>query len=1373
MALQSNALMLLGQGLQGEAANGLQPAIDDGIHLRWSFDPDRGFPRYGFYLFRRQRQYVTDTRTLGNIIQEQGWQPPSRLDLTQALNSGAFGSLSSNVSLRIGFLDVSPGFDLSNRQFLELSFRVIVCTAQFQLNFSTSGSVTITAKDGDVTVATTTASATGRSTFYASIKADRITSVEFSSGPALVLDCTVCTVQTRAATGANQSPWQKLPGFTYPLMLPITHPNHPLPSTTGAESYSFSRTAGLGRVLYNKSKWPNTTPTVLTSAGVVALTQNSPLVVGTGTSWSQALIGETFTTAGHNSVYMVAQVVDSTHLVLSRAYTGSTLSGRTYSITRDNFGQLYNYLHPLVSGGPSSSMADISLPAEASPRAAATIARGSTTLNGSGTAWDNKLVGLTLYMGISGGGSVTLYQGSYSVRGTGTAWDERMVGRLFQPSTTMGLYVIKEVVNRDLLVLDRPYTGASGDASYTLIESSPYRIASFTSATQLQIDQPYQGSFTSGWAYFFPNQQASAGEQAASMDRQYLLDYLLLSSLDPAIAQMLGLYWVDKDAAQPLAFTAAAVNPDPFGTYDYLLVADYTNVANRSVDAMLALVQTGNWSQVEACITIDQHFGAAPALTPPSQPSAYVLPGPVVNAPGNVGLRWNIEQTPTGRLLPGRPIFYHLWRAPLPTSAPTSPPALPAPSAYQVLTQNRPILVVENESTSGPPVERPPDWPPYQLYAFDRKLAEGWYSYAVSAVDIFGRHSARTTASWMQWLWNPPAELGLTKPWYFNGASSEHPVNSTNSHAVCILSKVVPPVPAAVEAFLLDPADPYVLKDPTYTTWRAANPSALGLRVRWQWTQRQASQAPDTSEFRIYYHSGANPPARVAGQHSVYPWQYRLHAQPYAGLKEQFTVGSGAESIWVRAYDVILTLSDPLPSPDSRTPILYAHIGVTAADSRTHTADGYTRTGRISKTNPAARTGNESAVSSPAKVFRVRRGNTDTVAVPPEGDAVYATPADYYGVSRYTYRWTPPTLGAGEKRFVQVFRALDETVFMVDWARRQAAVARNQGTAIAASSLELFPPEWRGSDAAAKRTAIADKLNYLDPRARTTAEAFVHYRGLAGPSNDTLRVLAGLPGNERAFTLLTTKAVPASQGAYEDTLDGRADSRYFYRARFLDAANNPGPFTHASPPVWMPDVQPPRAPAITKALGGDRQITLVWASNREPDLKEYRIYRADSGDSARDLRLMTLVQTVGVPAGDPTTRPAEASWVDSGVPGLVNRYYRVVAVDTTLNSSEPSAVVCARAFDETPPTPPALTVVWTDATPAAARASWTATEESLLERRSLETVVWDRVTDWLTPGAHTIDDTVSSDYTWLYRIRVRKGTGALAIGSTTTLRRRI
>ena len=46
--------------------------------------------------------------------------------------------------------------------------------------------------------------------------------------------------------------------------------------------------------------------------------------------------------------------------------------------------------------------------------------------------------------------------------------------------------------------------------------------------------------------------------------------------------------------------------------------------------------------------------------------------------------------------------------------------------------------------------------------------------------------------------------------------------------------------------------------------------------------------------------------------------------------------------------------------------------------------------------------------------------------------------------------------------------------------------------------------------------------------------------------------------------------------------------------------------------VWLPNVVPPRAASLQRVAGGDRRITLAWASNREPDLQEYRVYRAGS-----------------------------------------------------------------------------------------------------------------------------------------------------------------
>jgi hypothetical protein len=243
--------------------------------------------------------------------------------------------------------------------------------------------------------------------------------------------------------------------------------------------------------------------------------------------------------------------------------------------------------------------------------------------------------------------------------------------------------------------------------------------------------------------------------------------------------------------------------------------------------------------------------------------------------------------------------------------------------------------------------------------------------------------------------------------------------------------------------------------------------------------------------------------------------------------------------------------------------------------------------------------------------------------------------------------------------------------------------------------------------------------------------------------------------------------------SYIDTLDGRATNRYFYRAAYVDGAyNRSEKLSLASPPVWLPNVVPPRAPVITKVLGGDRRITVAWASNREPDLAEYRVYRADSAAAARDLRSMTLVHTEPVPAGDPLARPAQVRWTDTPVPALVSFYYRVAAVDTEENVSDPSATVQGRAVDDALPVAPPLTVEWTNGTPPLAHASWTATEETILQRRVAISPVWDTITDWLPAGAHTLDDPINPDFPWFYRLQVRKPTGAIALGSRVGLLRR-
>ena len=133
-------------------------------------------------------------------------------------------------------------------------------------------------------------------------------------------------------------------------------------------------------------------------------------------------------------------------------------------------------------------------------------------------------------------------------------------------------------------------------------------------------------------------------------------------------------------------------------------------------------------------------------------------------------------------------------------------------------------------------------------------MADGWYGYRVSGVDIFGRHSINSAAAqWYQWAPTPDP-----KPWYYVLPEADSLLHPT---AVRLLDKVPPPPPVEVEAWALDHADPTLLKDAPYNSWRATLSAAeqatvTRLWVRWQWTIAQMRQAPDTSEFRVYYQPG-------------------------------------------------------------------------------------------------------------------------------------------------------------------------------------------------------------------------------------------------------------------------------------------------------------------------------------------------------------------------------------------------------------------------------------------------------------------------------------------------------------------------------------
>lgn len=915
-----------------------------------------------------------------------------------------------------------------------------------------------------------------------------------------------------------------------------------------------------------------------------------------------------------------------------------------------------------------------------------------------------------------------------------------------------------------------------------------------------------------------PESSSPPDPDPPNLGRFFVLDLILLGALHPGLAQLLGLYWVDQTAQEKVA-------------YDYLIVADHTGVGQRDPDKVLAVIQSDGFAQLDGYIVFNRQLEKVSPLPAPLGLKTFELAGgtfpdaegQLPKASNNAGLVWELGEDDPDGLLPDSAVMYLVWRTYLGNAAKPS-------KGLQVLVTKslpddpKPLVVTKAQLPRGLKPERSPDWPEDQPLFIDPNLPDGFYRYEVSGINLFGLHTLNSAPSqvllrdkippppptaveaytldpedsylrkddaYKNWRGSLDATVretlvGLRVGWIWTKDHQKQAPDAREFRVYFHPGSDLPPAHDLAqnwqERFHVVPYDQHFASiNPTNREFPASGgidfvTIVAASGVKWgavssdpSWITISSGSSGNGSGA-CTYSVASNPGTPRTGTIKIAGHTFIINQQSVSSTPLVSTPAGAPED---RAYEVFLPLASAttpvgLPlNPSLAKPVVYAHIGVSAADDKPHTSDQRT------SGNWSNRPGNEGRVGPTARIYRVWR----TPPPPPEdvhsGNRYWASSADYHSRSFFTYRWKPQ-----EHLKLHVFRAMDDGVFKADWSQRPST------TPLSKSDLKIFPADWNQ----ATRQHVADELNVLNtfvPFQDRTAEAMAYYRQL---SDGALRVLAGLSSAESAYFQLTINPLdpddadnanrlgpdnPDSAGlilldpdqrAFIDTLDGSATNRYFYRAAFVDGAHNLGPLGLSSPPVYLPNVVPPRAPVITKILGGDRQITIKWASNREPDLAEYRVYRTDKEEATRDVRLMTLLDTLTIePTPDPADRPAEVTWTDAPVPGLVTFYYRLAAVDDAGNASVPSRVVVGRAFDDSRPHPPTWNPPATGVTSNEVLLSWTSTLTDLrclLQRRSVDATAWENLSWWLECGLYSYEDSNRiSGESFVYRLLVMDAAG--------------
>ncbi len=821
MPLQSENLIISALGVKTEykPASHLPEFYEDtilpkGMHLTWRFELKRGFPFFGYYLFRRPSRQP-EYKQLLTLLNEHsvGSTGARNLDLLP-------GKLSSDTEIILRDNPDEPGLgiEFSRDEWLQFHWKHNnpVREVLVGIEFSNRTDVCIEIYAGNTLLERENRSGDVGDVFEKRFTFDRITRIKFLKSGAFIKKLNYIPV----VDDFIFKNWELISGEE-PICLPITHPEYPChkgyfgpgpyDGTGLPENFDAARNTAKDRIRYyrNLEDFLPESDTIVDGIGTITIAKGKTIVEGMGTNWKsdfEDLTGKTFRIKSEPTTYAILKVIDDTHLELTRKYKGHIVehtethyTGSEYTITEDNFGKLYDYLIHLIS----DSIYEPPMYQRVLPE----------------VRWNQGTVKTTA---VTGAVTIDDVEHGKIVKGEGVEW------LTLEPDPYNAKYIKTE--NHD---------------SFNKIK----KISSINGSRIIELEQPYLGPSGNNQKYFITEGFVSETEYGpAHKIPDYPLKILTDFLLEPAISQMLGLYWIDETAEEGQE-------------YDYFIVAQH---GSKNTITPTSPITSENLADQDFDQIIDGYivFGRAlENIEPQEEPAdlkAYAQPPMPANriSTGEIpdsnkiyaaGLRWRIPDSAGSLYHTSGPFRYHVWRKDL--GRPTSDPSVclvnkDTPEWYAISWN----LLTKKEDDKSKPVEvssRTEDL--RKFYYIDLRLSDGWYSYKVCAVDIFGRHSNLSKPSvWYQRPISLYKDLnGEIKniPWFHDEQDNHKQTRLPESadpfpgsdYAIALLDKTGPPVPLGLKVQLIE---------------------SESIRIKWKWTKKQEEQAPDLKEFRFYFKKG-------------------------------------------------------------------------------------------------------------------------------------------------------------------------------------------------------------------------------------------------------------------------------------------------------------------------------------------------------------------------------------------------------------------------------------------------------------------------------------------------------------------------------------